>query len=417
MISSEYTSTNEYSNKSVFKELIKDFQEKPESNFCSGCSSIFKPKPLIKKIFNSNISKDDFSYLDLINSYSSFKSGKEGEIYGNPFNKFQLKNPLPFFYDFPTEYLSRDHLRYKGKDKTSNFVKPKLGRTFKLEPTNILFNIDGHENERENEDSESVTFFGQKKPEKKVNVENYKFNENFQMEKNTNSNKNMTPLNNNNIGTKFFTNHNYGYKCSCTKTNCNRKYCECFNAGNYCIDCNCKNCQNKPPINVYTNKRPDDLDSKSKKSKEICTCTKSGCNKNYCECFKSGNKCSSLCRCIGCENTEENEKLKDKIYNNYKCCLANSICIIKNEISIEKNDIKLPLRGEINNKNSMNEGKKCKIINKKRRREENKIDDEVNISKSQKNINIEKEEDLFNDSLFDKNGKVILRYINLIHYD
>jgi hypothetical protein len=55
MISSEYTSTNEYSNKSVFKELIKDFQEKPESNFCSGCSSIFKPKPLIKKIFNSNI--------------------------------------------------------------------------------------------------------------------------------------------------------------------------------------------------------------------------------------------------------------------------------------------------------------------------------------------------------------------------
>ena len=417
MISSEYTSTNEYSNKSVFKELIKDFQEKPESNFCSGCSSIFKPKPLIKKIFNSNISKDDFSYIDLINSYSSFKSGKEGEIYGNPFNKFQLKNPLPFFYDFPTEYLSRDHLRYKGKDKNSNFVKPKLGRTFKLEPTNILFNIDGHENERENEDSESVTFFGQKKPEKKVNVENYKFNENFQMEKNTNSNKNMTPLNNNNIGTKFFTNHNYGYKCSCTKTNCNRKYCECFNAGNYCIDCNCKNCQNKPPINVYTNKRPDDLDSKSKKSKEICTCTKSGCNKNYCECFKSGNKCSSLCRCIGCENTEDNEKLKDKIYNNYKRCLANSICIIKNEISIEKNDIKLPLRGEINNKNNMNEGKKSKIINKKRRREENKIDDEVNISKSQKNINIEKEEDLFNDSLFDKNGKVILRYINLIHYD
>ena len=114
---------------------------------------------------------------------------------------------------------------------------------------------------------------------------------------------------------------------------------------------------------------------------------------------------------------EDNEKLKDKIYNNYKRCLANSICIIKNEIFIEKNDIKLSLRGEINNKNSMNEGKKCKIINKKRRREENKIDDEVNISKSQKNINIEKEEDLFNDSLFDKNGKVILRYINLIHYD
>ena len=50
MIRSEYTLRNENSNKSVFKEQIKDFQEKPESNFCSGCSSIFRPKPLNKKI-------------------------------------------------------------------------------------------------------------------------------------------------------------------------------------------------------------------------------------------------------------------------------------------------------------------------------------------------------------------------------
>ena len=416
MIRSEYTLRNENSNKSVFKEQIKDFQEKPESNFCSGCSSIFRPKPLNKKIFNSNISKNDFPNLDLINNYSSIKSEKDSEIYGNPFNKFQLKTPLPFFYDFPTDFLSRDCLRYTSNSKTSNFEKPKFGRIFKLEPTNILFNTDDDEKEVENEDIENVTFFGQKKIEKTINVDNNKFNDNFQMEKNVNSKKNMTPLNNNNISAKFFTNHNYGYKCSCTKTNCNRKYCECFNAGNYCIDCNCKNCQNKPPINAFTNRRIDE-DSKSKKSKEICTCTKSGCNKNYCECFKSGNKCSSLCRCIDCENTEDNEKLKNKIDNNYKCCLANSICIMGNKALIEKNDVKLSLREEINNKNNTKKGKKNKKINKKRRREENKIDDEVNITKIKKNINIEEEEDLFNDSLFDKNGKVILRYINLIHYD
>mgnify|MGYP002625449424 CR=1 FL=1 len=415
MISSEYASTNEFSNKSVFKEFIKDFQQKPESNFASRCSSIFKPKPLNRLIFNSSISKDDFSNLELVNSYCSIKSGKDGEIYGNPFNKLHLKNGLPFFYDFPKEYLTKDHQRYKANG--ANFGKPKLGRTFKLDPTNILFNNDEHEIEGENEESESITFFGQKKDEKKVNFDNYKFNEDFKMEKNRNSNKNIAPPNNNNLGTKFFTNHNYGYKCSCTKTNCNRKYCECFNAGNYCIDCNCKNCQNKPPINVYTNKRPDDLDSKSKKNKEICTCTKSGCNKNYCECFKSGNKCSSLCRCIGCENTEDNEKLKNKIYNHYKCCPANSICIMKNKIFVEKSDIKVALKEGINNRNNDNEGKKCKVINKKRRREENKIDEEVNISQSQRKKNNEEEEDLFNDSLFDKNGKVILRYINLIHYD
>ena len=81
------------------------------------------------------------------------------------------------------------------------------------------------------------------------------------------------PLNNNNAkndnnksnsGTKFFTSHNYGYKCSCSKTQCNRKYCECFNSGNYCIDCNCKNCNNKPPYNSYTNKHPDDSVKKKK---------------------------------------------------------------------------------------------------------------------------------------------------------
>ena len=75
-----------------------------------------------------------------------------------------------------------------------------------------------------------------------------------------------------------------------------------------------------------------------KKSKEICTCTKSGCNKNYCECFKSGNKCTSLCRCIGCENNEDNTKTK-KNNNDYERCPANSIYIIKNKIFIDNIDI------------------------------------------------------------------------------
>ena len=78
--------------------------------------------------------------------------------------------------------------------------------------------------------------------------------------------------------------------------------CECFNSGNYCIDCNCKNFNNKPPINSYTNKQPTE-DSKNKKE-IICTCTKNGCNENYCECFKNDQKFSSLCRCISCKNND-----------------------------------------------------------------------------------------------------------------
>jgi hypothetical protein len=154
-----------------------------------------------------------------------------------------------------------------------------------------------------------------------TNIDICKMNENSKTEININSNDNIK------VG-KFFTNHNYGYRCSCTKTNCKRKYCECYNSGRYCIDCDCKNCQNQKPTNAYTNKHPGNK-SEMKKSREICTCSKSGCNKNYCECFKSGNKCSLLCRCIGCENIEDNAQINNK---RFQFCHVNSIYIVNNRI-------------------------------------------------------------------------------------
>ena len=33
-----------------------------------------------------------------------------------------------------------------------------------------------------------------------------------------------------------------------------------------------------------------------------CTCKKSQCKKKYCECFSAGLKCSEECECLGCEN-------------------------------------------------------------------------------------------------------------------
>ena len=33
-----------------------------------------------------------------------------------------------------------------------------------------------------------------------------------------------------------------------------------------------------------------------------CTCKKSKCQKKYCECFNAGVKCSENCECSGCEN-------------------------------------------------------------------------------------------------------------------
>ena len=35
-----------------------------------------------------------------------------------------------------------------------------------------------------------------------------------------------------------------------------------------------------------------------------CHCKKSNCLKKYCECFQSGVKCTDLCKCEGCKNCE-----------------------------------------------------------------------------------------------------------------
>lgn len=40
------------------------------------------------------------------------------------------------------------------------------------------------------------------------------------------------------------------------------------------------------------------------KKETTCTCTKSNCQKNYCDCFKNGVLCSDNCRCLDCKNNK-----------------------------------------------------------------------------------------------------------------
>lgn len=84
-------------------------------------------------------------------------------------------------------------------------------------------------------------------------------------------------------------------KCNCSKTKCNKKYCDCFSNGEHCDPqvCNCHNCiNNRPTLSVI----------KSDNSTHFCNCTKSNCQKFYCECFKNKRQCNKLCRCINCLN-------------------------------------------------------------------------------------------------------------------
>ena len=388
MTSTEYTSNKKFPSQTAFKSQINNISQKAGSKPPSRNPSFFIPRIQNNLNFNSNISKGLFS--DLINSSDLSKSGKDNQIDGNPFIQPPLKNINQYSFEPIIEIQN---------GKMPNFF-PGNGKYFKLETKNILFNDFEPINGENREENENLTFLDRKKGEKN-NISDTN-NDICKMNGNSKTEINLTSSNNIKVG-KFFTNHNFGYKCSCTKTNCKRKYCECYNSGRYCIDCNCKNCQNQKPINVYTNKHPGNI-SEIKKNKEICTCSKSGCNKNYCECFKSGNKCSLLCRCIGCENIEDNAQ---KINKRYQFCHANSIYIVKNRIYFGRYCHKKV--------KAFKKIKNCKKINNKKKREKNN-NEKIKNKKNKRHKKSEKEEknEIINEPLFDSNGKLLLSYINKI---
>lgn len=86
--------------------------------------------------------------------------------------------------------------------------------------------------------------------------------------------------------------------CSCTKTKCLKKYCECLTNNQYCNEkCTCVDCHNNREHEAYGHYNIS--------QSNMCTCTKSFCNKKYCECYKANRFCSINCRCINCYNKQE----------------------------------------------------------------------------------------------------------------
>ncbi|KAM9015236.1 tesmin isoform 1-T1 [Ara ararauna] len=125
--------------------------------------------------------------------------------------------------------------------------------------------------------------------------------------------------------------------CNCTRSQCLKLYCDCFGNGDFCNNCNCKNCYNNQlheterfkAIKACLDRNPAAFLPKIEKRKlrEIkphhnkgCNCKRSECLKNYCECFEVRQAkimCSSICKCIGCKNYEEtlDEKTQSNMLN------------------------------------------------------------------------------------------------------
>lgn len=114
--------------------------------------------------------------------------------------------------------------------------------------------------------------------------------------------------------------------CNCTKSQCLKLYCDCFANGEFCYNCNCRDCYNnleneeerQKAIRATLERNPSafkpkigavsaDEDALRLHTKG-CNCKRSGCLKNYCECYEAKIVCSANCKCIGCRNTEQYAK-------------------------------------------------------------------------------------------------------------
>ena len=115
--------------------------------------------------------------------------------------------------------------------------------------------------------------------------------------------------------------------CSCFAQGIKCNGCDCKNCENT-ASTGKKYTQDQVDINInYENLN---ISNTIKGQRVICNCTKSNCMKKYCECFKQGIDCNKLCRCRDCKNI--NGVGINNINNNYNY-IQNNINLINENIN------------------------------------------------------------------------------------
>ncbi|GFP93185.1 protein tesmin/tso1-like cxc 2 [Phtheirospermum japonicum] len=122
-------------------------------------------------------------------------------------------------------------------------------------------------------------------------------------------------------------------KCNCKKTQCLKRYCDCFAAGMYCAKlCSCQGCFNTPEYEDTVDDKRQEIESRNvpkikphiisppedgglglyKSSPKIdrdgckrCHCKKNRCLNLYCVCFAAETYCEKSCACKECYNIRE----------------------------------------------------------------------------------------------------------------
>ena len=111
----------------------------------------------------------------------------------------------------------------------------------------------------------------------------------------------------------------------------------------------------QPNINVQKFKKKSEKTLNLIGKKRFCTCNKSQCNKKYCECFSKGKKCNeNFCSCSDCHN-------KMNLNKNYEIkleflALAKKVSVLRNIVNViimEKNVISVVVVWIVKIKNNL----------------------------------------------------------------
>lgn len=112
------------------------------------------------------------------------------------------------------------------------------------------------------------------------------------------------------------------YYCECFANNTFCKDCQCKNCFN--TEKN-ENERNKAMLRLLIKNQGKHIRNHCNTTNQRCKCSKTHCQKKYCECYNKGIACTSKCKCIECKNNLQNEsisniskQLNEKNYTNHK---------------------------------------------------------------------------------------------------